>query len=168
MKEYNPSEIDYLISCPKLITEGPKNSLKINASRKENSFKLSNEDETIFFEVIMRQSIIFPTRFSLGLKHLQSAEDSRTFLILRYNGAHGEPHNFKEESQPHYGFHSHKISSQDLNKNITEPQIVKIEEYTYFEEATLSFLKKINVLNWTMHPYFNILNANSLKDKLFD
>lgn len=168
MKDYTEEDISQLIQCKKLITDKPKAALKSSQNIRQNSLKLKDETESIFFEVILRQNIELTDRFTVGLKHLQSPEDSRIFLILRYNGRHAVPKTPKEHENLHYQFHSHYIVADDLNKDITEPREKKLENYTFFEEAVINFLHHINVENWTNETYFSNISSNLLNQDLFD
>jgi hypothetical protein len=54
VKIYTQAELDELISCPKIITEGPTRQMRLEGNQRRNDMGLREEDGGRTFEVFMR------------------------------------------------------------------------------------------------------------------
>jgi hypothetical protein len=66
--------------------------------------------------------------------------------LFRCNGKHGEVVEDILNPIPHFGFHTHIITEQLLENNITDPKHSELtKEYASFEQALSYFCNKVNI-----------------------
>ncbi len=138
-------DIDILITTPKKIIGSKSKELKIEGRHLKGDFELLSLDKKHFFRMFIRKSMEFPENFSIGLDYNPKTE--KGFPLIRYNG----PHYVTEDvikTEPHYGYHIHKIKEEDIEKNVRKISFCAItDEFDSYEKALNSFIKKVNIIN---------------------
>jgi hypothetical protein len=125
--------INQLITEEKIITEPPKKEPKLENQHFRNEFQLSSTDGKRQYTVFIRQHNQFRENFSIGL--IYHSEEGNINLF-RCNGNHGEIVVDILNPNPHYGYHTHKITAELLENNVNEPKKVETTtEYASFEQA---------------------------------
>ena len=160
MKTFTQQEIDFLISCPKVITSPPSRDMKLDKRHYRNDFELTSEDEQFVFKVFMRKSEAFQENFSIGLS-VRPKNEPGFVTILRYNGPHGDHVNSFGDVHPHRGYHIHTAEEKSLDEGLA-PELTAhtTTEYASYEEALAHFIKRANVLGFEKH--LGALNQLSL------
>lgn len=139
-------EINNLIKEEKIITDPPKKDFKIEGQHKRNDFKLTSIDGKRKYSVFLRSHIKFLENFSIGL--IYHLEDGTSYNLFRCNGNHGEVVVDVLKPVPHFGFHTHKLTSELIENNIYEPRYVEMtKEYASFEQALKYFVQYVNIKN---------------------
>ncbi|MBM4054128.1 MAG: hypothetical protein FJ264_05540 [Planctomycetes bacterium] len=148
--DYTEAYIESLIKCRKAIVEPPTKEMKLEKKHKRNDMKLKSLDMDDQFYVFMRIHIDFQENFSIGLLH-QSLEGPKN-ILLRFNGNHGQVVEDPIKPNPHFGYHIHKTTSDDLNNGFFEPKlIVSTSEYASFKEALKYFFNFVNITDAYKH-----------------
>jgi hypothetical protein len=140
---YTDDEIEYLITCPKKITEPPKKGLvSLNGCLRKNMTLISVEEEHEFF-VFIRINEDFSENFSVGLIY-KSPFDGSEIQLFRCNGPHGPHEVFPHHQKPHI----HIAKAEFLNQERKEPWNISLSnDYYSYEEAIVYFIKKCNIMN---------------------
>ena len=157
MANFNQTEVEALISCPKEVSEAPKREMKLDGAQKRNTAKLVALDGTNGeFTIFMRQNVDFPENFSIGLAY--SPRDGReTITLLRCNGKHGDFNSNFDPQHPHWDFHVHRASDKAIEAGFApEKFAIKTTEYASFEEALQVFVKQVNLNLKDAQKYFPV------------
>ena len=144
-REYTPEELEYLITCPKKIVNPPKKTRTLTNGHYRNCMDLSTVDNSHKFHVFMRKNVTFEENFTIGLNYIPREGGSQICLV-RCNGPHGEHINDWYSGIPHYGYHIHKATAENINAGLKPEKFAVITtEYATYEEALLFFLKRCNI-----------------------
>jgi hypothetical protein len=145
MSEYTDNEISQLIGCPKTITEPPRREMKEENRHRRNDLVVASADGAEF-DVFIRQSLDFAEDFSLGLVY--HAPDGKRITLVRFNGQHEQsPELFG--SQPHFSYHIHKATADNLSSGRLEKHPGEVtERYASFDEAISEFMTTTNIHGW--------------------
>ena len=138
-------KINELIECNKLITEPPTRDFKEEFRHSRKDFRLQAEnDPKLLFNVFMRQSLEFAEDFSLGRVYL--SEDGKRMTMIRFNGQHDQSNDPYDLAKPHFQYHIHKATPENLNNGRynKHPAIIT-RLYASFAEATQEFLTSIGL-----------------------
>ncbi len=94
-------------------------------------------------------SLDFAEDFSLGL--VFRAPDGKRVTLVRFNGQHEQsPRLFG--SHPHFSYHIHKASAENLNGGRLEKHSAEVtERYASFDEAVAEFMTTVNIQGWEKH-----------------
>lgn len=143
----NQSEIDYLIKVDKHIIEPPQKDFKINNNCLRKDFKAQSVGGESLFTVFLRQNIDFNENFSVGL--IYHSIEGKKIMLLRMNGNHGETVQNPLRPIPHFNYHIHKITPEEIeNGNITDPKFSLVtDKYVSFEQAIRYFMIHTNILD---------------------
>ena len=139
------SRINELIGCDKLITEAPTRDFKEEYRHRRKDFRLQAvDDPRLLFIVFIRQSLEFAEDFSLGLVYL--SEDGKKMTMIRYNGQHDQSNDPYDLAKPHFQYHIHKATPENLNDGRYDKHPATATPlYASFTEATQEFLTAIGV-----------------------
>ena len=111
---FTTSGIDELIGCEKQITDPPTREFKEELRHRRRDFRLQAvDDSALSFSVFIRQSLEFAEDFSLGLVYL--SEDGKRMTLVRYNGQRDQSNNPYDLAKPHFQYHVHKATPENLN-----------------------------------------------------
>lgn len=137
--------INELIECEKQITDAPTRDFKDEYRHRRKDFRLQAvSDPRLLFGVFMRQSAEFAEDFSLGLVYL--SEDGKRMTMIRYNGQHDQTNDPYDFAKPHFQYHIHKATPENLNNGRYDKHPAAITRlYASFAEATQEFLSGIGV-----------------------
>ncbi|MFO1026005.1 MAG: hypothetical protein U1E70_12515 [Acetobacteraceae bacterium] len=137
--------IDELIACDKQITDAPTRDFKDEFRHRRKDFRLQGIiDPKLLFAVFMRQSLEFAEDFSLGLVYL--SEDGKRMTLIRYNGQHDQSNDPYDLAKPHFQYHIHKATPENLNNGrYTKHPAATTGLYASFTEATQEFLATIGL-----------------------
>lgn len=148
------TKIDELITCDKQITDQPTRDFKEEFRHRRKDFGLQAvNDRTLSFSVFMRQSMEFHEDFSLGLVY--RSEDGKRMTLIRYNGQHDQSNDPYDLAKPHFQYHIHKATPENLNNGHYDkhPAVVTCL-YASFEEATKEFFTAIRVRQQDIAKHF--------------
>lgn len=141
----NDELINKLITEEKVITVPPKRDFKEENQHLRNDFQLTSSDGTRRYSVFMRKHKDFMENFSIGLIY-HSTEGS--INLFRCNGNHGEVVVDILNPVPHFGYHTHKITAELLEKDINEPKNSALtKEYASYEQALAYFCRYVNIVD---------------------
>lgn len=146
--------INELIECDKRITDAPTREFKEEFRHRRKDFRLQAVKNTnLLFSVFMRQSLEFAEDFSLGLVYL--SEDGKRFTMIRYNGQHDQSNNPYDLAKPHFQYHIHKATPENLNNGLYDKHPAAATPlYASFVEATQRFLTAIGVRSQDIAKHF--------------
>lgn len=120
-------------------------------------------DAELKFEVFIRQNIRFIENFSFGLRYLNPGKLPASFVLVRYNGPHGD---YSYQSDGHFARpHIHRITANEIESGTSQPKeklIESTDRYSTFEEALVKFFEDIGAGNYTQ--YFE----GTMQGRLFD
>jgi len=129
-----------MIICPKSIIEPPRKEMRLERGSFRNNFGLESISDKIKFSAFMRKNESFPENFSIGLT-VYPNDESGSFCLLRYNGPHGDHVNNLLDSDPHFGFHIHQATAENIEKGFSNKERIfnKIlsENHLYEENGNL-------------------------------
>ncbi len=110
----------------------------------------------------MRQNLDFHENFSIGL--IYHALDGRKIHLLRMNGNHGETVENPLRPSPHFGYHIHKITPEEIADGAYyEPKFSQLtNKYESFDQAIYYFLKYVNIVDYS--SYFKNTDQLSIFD----
>ncbi len=80
MKFLTDEEIQFLISCPKVIITPPKTKLVLTQSHFRNGMELSSQDGGYRFTAFMRKNEMFQENFSIGLRYHPAVATQRALF----------------------------------------------------------------------------------------
>lgn len=136
--------IQQYIKEKKKIVEPLKAEMKLEHQHLRNDFKLTSIDGERHYSVFMRKHTKFQENFSIGL--IFYSKESRSITLFRCNGNHGETIQDIKNPHPHFGYHTHTITSEDIENGIMEPKRVElIKDYASFEQAFRYFCNFVNI-----------------------
>lgn len=147
------SEIDSLISCPKIITVPPRKDMKLVQGSFRNSMELKSRDGDFHFDVFIRRNEDYPENFSIGLVvRLEGTPGEMT--LIRYNGPHGA---FLGESGKgsHFAHHIHKAKETNITAGFkAEKGGEETEKFSSYQDALSAFMERVNVID--VEEYFDL------------
>ncbi len=144
-------DLQDLLRLPKQIVEKtPVRGYRNEGGHKRCDLKLAaQDDETGIFSVFVRQSTQFIENFSLGLKFRPNDRRTQEFVIIRYNGPHGE---VSRHQDGHYDKpHIHRITATEISSGSTQPRAKQREitdRYQTYEQAIGAFFEEVSVENY--------------------
>lgn len=146
--------INELIECDKQITDAPTRDFKDEYRHRRKDFRLQAvNDPRMLFSVFMRQSVEFAEDFSLGLVYL--SEDGKRMTMIRFNGQHDQTNDPYDLAKPHFQYHIHKATPENLNNGRYDKHPATITRlYASFVEATQEFLAAIGVRSQDIARHF--------------
>lgn len=151
--------ITKLITEEKIITESPKKDFKEENQHLRNDFQMTSSDSSSRYSVFIRKHIKFMENFSIGLMY--HSEEGTSYNLFRCNGNHGEVVIDIQKPEPHFGYHTHKITTELLENNINDPKHSKLtKEYASFEQAMNYFCIYVNIKD--ADKYFPNINQTNL------
>ncbi len=137
---YSQTELDYLITCPKRITDPPRREMKMEEGYSRNDFRAESMEGGHCFYVFLRRNERFPENFSIGLDY--DPPIGGRVALLRVNGPHGDYNRSFDPAHPHSDTHVHWVNAEDVELGIQKLRRAKaVKEYASFEEAVWYFLK---------------------------
>jgi hypothetical protein len=145
---YTKSEIDFLLSCPKKISDPPKTSANlVNADFRNDMRLTASQGLQGEFRAFMRQNEDFPENFSVGL--IYCPNDGRPDItLLRCNGPHGVYNGSPEfdSEHPHWDYHVHRADERALDAGFKAERFAeKSTEFASYEQALDFFVREINL-----------------------
>jgi hypothetical protein len=155
-------ELEKIISEPKIISVPPKKEFKEECQHLRNDFGLTSLDGTKKFSVFLRRNANFQENFSIGL--IYCLPEGGNVQLIRLNGNHGEVVEDILRPSPHFGYHIHKISHEELDRGLSDPKFShETKEYASFEQALNYFFTLVNIKD--AEKYFNFNDQlNLFKD----
>ena len=139
-------EIEKLIATPKSILKPPPKDFRQEGQHLRKDFTLQSTEGNLQFGVFVRRHIDFQENFSIGL--IFYPVDDRSITLFRCNGNHGEVVKEPLRPSPHFDYHTHVITSEDIQKGVREPSFPEITKYyASYEEALRYFIKNVNILD---------------------
>ncbi len=143
MTAWTATQIDDLIACRKTIKDAPKKEMKEeNRHRRNDMVVVSDAGEA--FEVFIRQSLEFDEDFSVGLVYL--SPEGRRIVLIRFNGQHEQTNDAIEAAKPHFNYHIHKVTADDLNEGRMEKHPAAVSTaYASLSEALGEFFTAIGL-----------------------
>jgi len=147
-----------LIREEKVVTEPPQKEFRVENQHLRKDFQLTSSDGTRKYSVFMRLHITFRENFSIGLVY--HSEEGTSINLFRCNGNHGEATIDILNSIPHFGYHTHKITSELIENNINDPKHSDLtKEYASFEQALNYFCQYVNITDSDNYfPNINQIN----------
>lgn len=147
-------DIAELIECDKQIIDAPTRYFKEEFRHRRKDFRLQAiSDQSLLFSVFMRQSLEFSEDFSLGLVYM--SEDGKRMTMIRYNGQHDQSNDPYDLAKPHFQYHIHRATPENLNSGRYEKHpAMATRLYASFAEATREFLKTIGVRTQDVARHF--------------
>jgi hypothetical protein len=147
------NEIEKLIMMPKIITETPAKEFKQEDKHLRKDFTLQSKEGDLQFGVFIRRHIEYQENFSIGLVYYPA--DDKSMILFRCNGNHGEVVEDPLRPSDHFDYHTHTITSDDIQKGIREPSFSGVtKDYASYEEAFVYFIKRANIQN--ADKYFDL------------
>jgi len=146
VRNFNQSEIDNLISCPKHVSVPPKREMTLDGADWRNDAKLiaSNSKDDVF-SIFMRKNEDYPENFSIGLRY-SPQDEPETITPIRCNGPHGDFNASIDPDHPHCFFHVHRASQEAIEAGCKPERFAsKTTEFASYEEALQYFVKAINL-----------------------
>lgn len=144
MKTWTQDELDALIACPKRTLDPPKNSMREEWGSYRNEATLESQDGLHAFRVFIRQNIMFPENFTVGLDFIPRDERG-SVCLLRCNGPHG-PHLLWPH---HVHYHVHKAHEENLKEGRKAEAFAEVTEaYACLEEAIRHFGRLCAIMDW--------------------
>lgn len=142
---FTPLSIDELISCEKQMVKSPTRDFKEENRHRRRDMRLQDmEVGKRMFSVFIRQSLEFAEDFSLGLVYL--SQDGKRMTMIRYNGQHDQSNDPYDLAKPHFQYHIHKATAENLNNGrYAKHPANATRDYASFEEATTEFLQAIGL-----------------------
>jgi hypothetical protein len=146
--------INELIGCDKVIIDAPTRDFKEEYRHSRKDFRLqAANDPKLLFSVFMRQSLEFAEDFSLGLVYL--SEDGKRMTMIRYNGQHDQSNDPYDLAKPHFQYHIHKATPENLNNGrYSKHPAIATRLYASFTEATQEFLTAIGLRTQDIAKHF--------------
>jgi hypothetical protein len=156
------NQIEELITCSKRVATAPARSFKEeNRHRRKDMGLEATLDPKGVFEVFIRQSLEFAEDFSLGLVY--HSLDGKRMTLIRYNGQHEQTNNPLDQAKPHFQYHVHTATADNLNNGRYDKHpAAPTPEYASFEEATGAFLARIGLEQSDVAEYFPNLSEQLL------
>lgn len=147
MRTYTQEEIDYLIKCPKVITNPPKKEMVLVYGHYRNSMNLHSTDGTHNFFVFMRKHAMFAENFTIGLDYIPN-DGSGHLCLLRCNGPHGGHTNELLTDTHHFGYHIHVAKDYNINNGRKSELYAELtDRYATFEDALAYFIEYCNIID---------------------
>lgn len=157
------SEIDLLITCPKIITS-KRFSLRILDRSLHGVMEAESfvDGKLVKFKVFFRQSIKLEEKFSIGLKLLIDDIDE-DINLARYNGIH--THTNKHSDGAIFDtFHKHFATESAISKGIKAEHTAIPANYITFKGAIIKFFKELNFENY--HPFLKYFDISQNDEPL--
>jgi hypothetical protein len=149
MVDWSDAEIDQLLRCRKSIQDAPRRDMKEENRHRRNDMKLRGP-EGEQFEVFIRQSLEFPEDFSIGLVFF--APEGKRVTLVRFNGQHEQALDPFQAGVPHFNFHVHKATPDNLNMGRYEKHPADTtQDYASLDEAIVVFCKYVCIQGWERH-----------------
>lgn len=143
--------IQELISCPKRITDSPKQAKGWGSQSTKKEFWMESVDGSHKFKGYINQNTNFPENFSIGLVFYPKDERGRVCL-LRCNGPHGDN---KEAPEWHLKCHIHTVLAKDIDDGIKkERHIVDAPYAPSIQDAIEYYIKRVNLDAADRRKYF--------------
>lgn len=143
---FSAEEIEELIALPKVITDAPRREMVEEGGHRRNDFKCESTDGKHRFRVFMRQNVMFPDAFSVGLAY--SLPEGGELVLIRCNGPHGPVANnpLTGAGIPHYDFHVHKATPENIAAGKrAEAGGETTSEYGTFDDALAYFVRRCGI-----------------------
>ena len=151
--------LNELIIAPKRITKKPGKDYQIVNGSKRKSFTVFSDKYEQRFTVFVRQPLILPECFSIGLIWMCEELDENP-ILFRCNGPHGGNEKITEHFVPH--IHKFKLQTLDDELYSIEKTIEATTGYSTFDGALYYFLTTCNILD--AEQYFPTAYEISLFD----
>ena len=146
---YTNELIEELISCPKKVTNAPKD-LGVGRGSSKVKFTLESVDGQHSFSGFISRNLTFQENFSIGLVY-QQKDEKGTIVLLRANGPHGPNENIPHHSGPHV----HIATAERINAGLKpEGEIETDVPYSTIEDAIQYYVKRINVIPVDRQKHF--------------
>ena len=149
-------QLDFLITCPKMIAIPPNAEMSIQSKCRRNSFALQGINSKEKFGVKLRQNIVLPEDFSVILQW-QTME--RDIILLRCNGPHGGNRKLPLHFVPHIHRLNLELAAQDV---FIENDVTSTNGYSTFESAIRYFCTCCGIA--AAEKYFPFIIQTSLFD----
>jgi hypothetical protein len=141
----NP-EIRKLISEEKFISNTPPKDFKDENQHYRKDFDVLSADGQRKFSVFLRKNKTFQENFSIGLRYY--LPEGGNLILIRLNGNHGQVINNPLRPSPHFGYHIHQMTSDAIERGLSDPEFAEeTKEYASFEQALSYFCKRVNIKN---------------------
>src|SRR6476469_9517485 len=146
---YTDELVEELISCPKKVTDSPKDS-GVGRGSTKIKFSLESTDGNYSFSGFISKNLTFQENFSIGLVYHPKDEKGK-IILLRVNGPHGP-----NENTPHHeGPHVHLSTADRINTGLKpEGKIETAVPYATVEDAIQYYIRRINVIAADKHKHF--------------
>ncbi len=146
---YTEELIDELISCPKKVTNSPKDSGVGRGSNKVK-FALESTDGMYTFSGFISRNLTFQENFSIGLVY-EPKDEKGTIVLLRVNGPHGPNENILHHEVPHI----HLATAERINAGLKPEGKIETEvPYATLDDAIQYFVKRTNIIVTDRQKHF--------------
>jgi hypothetical protein len=154
--------IQELISCPKKITDSPKQAKGWGSQSTKREFWMESEDGLHKFKGYINQNTNFPENFSIGLVYYPRDEKGKVCL-LRCNGPHGDHIGAPEH---HLKCHIHTVLARDIADGMKrERHVEKDANYApAIDDAIQYYVKRVNLNVADKRKHFPLPNNQSELD----
>ncbi len=141
--------IEELISCPKKVTDSPKDS-GVGRGSYKTKFYLESTDGNHSFSGFISRNLTFQENFSIGLVYHPKDEKGK-IVLLRVNGPHGP-----NENAPHHeGPHVHLSTAERINAGLKPEGMIETNvPYSTVDDAIQYYIKRINIIPADRHKHF--------------
>lgn len=156
MSDLTKDRIDYLIHCPKTITDPPRKEMLLSNGHWRNGMKLQCMDGQHDFSVFMRKNEDFEENFSIGLIYLPR-EVRGDICLFRCNGPHGPHVNFEHHDRSH--IHAAEEGALDVGLKAERSAYITVE-YASFWDCLGYFVRECNIID--AEKYFPTVHQRSL------
>ena len=113
-------------------------------------FELTSIDGKRSFGVFIRRNKLFTENFSIGL--LYFLPEGGSVQLIRMNGNHGQVVKNVIAPDPHYDFHVHRITVDQMDRGLSDPEYgEKTDTYASFEQAMQYFLNVVQIKDAESH-----------------
>jgi hypothetical protein len=155
----NALELENIINEEKIISVPPKKDFKEENQHLRQDFEITSLNGEKRFSVFIRKNKNFQENFSIGLVYY--LPEGGNVQLIRLNGNHGEVVEDILRPSPHFGYHIHKISPEELDRGLSEPKFSnETKEYASFEQALAYFCRIVNIKN--AGEYFTSIGQTNL------
>jgi hypothetical protein len=146
---YTDELIEELISCPKKVTDSPKDS-GVGRGSSKIKFSLESTNGNYSFGGFISKNLTFQENFSIGLVYYPKDEKG-SIVLLRANGPHG-----LNENLPHHdGPHVYIATAERMNAGLKpEGKIETTVPYATIDDAIQYYIKRINVIPVDRQKHF--------------
>jgi len=141
---YTQQGIDELISCPTVVSEAPRQDMKLDRGHYRNDMRMRSIDGSSEFRMFMRQNADLAESFSVGLVFVPQ-DGIGEIVHVRCNGPNGGYNAEFDADHPYWDYHFHRASAAMMEEGPRpERAATPCREYASYNEPVLYLLKATN------------------------